>query len=70
MINLKKLIPMIIVHLFEIAVVYFVVTWIIGNAPSNYAWPAAVLFAVVYVMYLVSSLLDDYKEYHKGVFDW
>lgn len=68
--NLKKLIPMILVHLFEIIVLYFVVTWIVNYGPENYKWPAAILMIVFYAAYFVYSMFDDYKEYKKGDFDW
>jgi hypothetical protein len=68
--NFKKLAPIVLVHLFELVVLYFVVAWIINNGPAPYSLPAAILMVVCYMIYLVSSLFDDYKEYNKGDFDW
>ena len=67
---LKKITPIVLVHLFELVVLYFVVSWILKNTAPNYGIPAAILFVVFYILYLVSSLFDDYKEYNKGDFDY
>jgi len=68
--NFKKLVPIILVHLFELVVLYFVVAWIIKNGPAPYSLPAAILMVVSYIAYLIASLFQDYKEYNKGDFDW
>lgn len=70
-IDFKKLIPILLVHLFEIIVLYFVVVWILSKGPANYSWPAVIIMVVFYVFYFAVSLTQDIRQYTgKADFDY
>jgi len=66
--SVKKILGKILVHVIELVVLYVLVIWIQKVAPSEYALPAIVLFAFVYLIYLGSSIVDDYLDVHGADF--
>lgn len=58
----KKLASKVLLHVMEIVIFYLIALWIQVVAPEGYAWPAIALLGLVYVVYLVSSIVDDYLD--------
>lgn len=60
--NFKKIASKSFIHFIEIVLLYLVALGVQLVAPAGYAWPATILMGFVYVVYLVSSLVDDYLD--------
>ncbi|MBD3156389.1 hypothetical protein GF369_01030 [Candidatus Peregrinibacteria bacterium] len=57
-----KILKKVILHAIEIAIFYLIALWIQVVAPENYVWPAIILLGLVYLVYLINSLIDDYLD--------
>lgn len=62
-IRFMKIITIVLVHLFEIAVISAVIWWMFTYGPEWLQWPVSILFVLVYIIYFANSVIDEYKEY-------
>jgi cation transporter-like permease len=60
--KILKVFRKILLHLFELAVVAAVCWWVLTYAPEQFKWPIVIIFVVMYLVYLVNSLIDDYLD--------
>lgn len=61
--RIGKILKFTLGHLFEVAVIAAVIWWMFNYGPEWMRWPVAILFVLVYIIYFVNSLIDEYKEY-------
>jgi len=60
--SFKKIMFKVVIHAIELLLLYTFSFWIYAIAPEGYAMAAVLLVGLVYLIYLISSLIDDYLD--------